>query len=145
MRRHDLEIRTMRTCVKCGETKSLSQFSKRGSGHQSYCKSCASEHNRLYKQANRERATAREAQRRAKKLNATPQYANLEMITAIYKHCPEGYHVDHIIPLAKGGKHHQDNLCYLPASFNISKSDKLLSEHPELNKQFNELAIFPTV
>jgi len=64
---------------------------------------------------------------------------------AIYITSPQGYHVDHIIPLAKGGKHHQDNLCYLPASFNILKSDKLLSENPELNAQFNELVIYPSI
>lgn len=35
------------------------------------------------------------------------------------------YHVDHIIPLAKGGKHHPDNLQILPSEINIAKSDKL--------------------
>ena len=118
----------MRTCRKCGETLSLSKFSKKGEGYQSYCKSCSSEYNKLYKQANRERATAREAQRRAKKLNATPQYANLDVITDIYKWCPSGYHVDHIIPLAKGGQHYEHNLCYLPTLINIAKGAKELHE-----------------
>ena len=119
----------MKICTKCGETKAVSQFSKRTTGsYQSYCKSCASEYNRKYKQANRERATAREAQRRAKLLNATPQYACLETITAIYKECPKGYHVDHIIPLAKGGQHLEHNLCYLPKLINIAKSDRELHE-----------------
>lgn len=30
------------------------------------------------------------------------------------KPCPKGYEVDHIISLAEGGLHHQDNLQYLP-------------------------------
>jgi len=118
----------MKTCRNCGETKSLSAFSKRATGYQSYCKSCASKYNRKYKQANRERATAREAQRRAKMLNATPQYACLDTITEIYKHCPTGYHVDHIIPLAKGGQHYEHNLCYLPTLLNVAKGSKGLHE-----------------
>lgn len=38
----------------------------------------------------------------------------------------EIFHVDHIKPLSKGGKHHPDNLQILLASENRSKSDKLL-------------------
>ena len=103
-------------------------FSKRPQGHQSYCKPCASKHNKQYKQANRERATAREAQRRAKKLNATPKYACLDTITEIYKYCPAGYQVDHIIPSAKGGQHYEYNLCYLPTLLNVAKGAKELHE-----------------
>ena len=34
------------------------------------------------------------------------------------------YHVDHIIPLAIGGAHHQDNLRIIPSKDNISKGKK---------------------
>jgi len=36
---------------------------------------------------------------------------------------PGKWHVDHIIPLSKGGKHHPDNLQLIPAGQNSSKFD----------------------
>lgn len=39
------------------------------------------------------------------------------------------FHVDHIIPLAKGGKHVIENLQLLPARLNLKKSDKILTSH----------------
>jgi hypothetical protein len=35
------------------------------------------------------------------------------------------HHVDHIIPIAKGGTHERGNLQILPAKLNLKKSDKL--------------------
>ena len=58
---------------------------------------------------------------RARKYNAIPEDANLKLIKEIYCKCPEGYHVDHIVALASGGKHHQNNLQYLPISENCRK------------------------
>jgi hypothetical protein len=69
-----------------------------------------------------------EANRRCLKLKATVKYANLEKIKEIYKNCPSGYHVDHIVPL-KGvnvcGLHVEYNLQYLPAIENIRKGNRL--------------------
>ena len=36
------------------------------------------------------------------------------------------YEVDHIIPISKGGLHHEDNLQYLTIAENRRKSDKLI-------------------
>lgn len=58
---------------------------------------------------------------RARKYNAIVESSDLNLIRIIYEQCPEGYHVDHITALAKGGLHHQDNLQYLPASENCRK------------------------
>ena len=66
------------------------------------------------------------ATRRARKRNATPPDADKEKIRDIYLNCPEGYEVDHIIPLSKGGLHHQDNLQYLTADENRRKGSKIL-------------------
>ena len=69
------------------------------------------------------------AKRRAIKLNATPKFANLNKIKEIYKNCPKGYVVDHIIPLQSKivcGLHVEWNLQYLTPSENSSKSNRLI-------------------
>lgn len=58
---------------------------------------------------------------RARKYNAIVESSDLKLITKIYENCPDGYHVDHIIALASGGLHHQDNLQYLEISENCKK------------------------
>lgn len=58
---------------------------------------------------------------RARLKNALPDDADLELIKEIYLNCPKGYHVDHIIALASGGLHHENNLQYLEANENRKK------------------------
>ena len=58
---------------------------------------------------------------RARKYNAIVESSDLELIKKIYENCPDGYHVDHIVALAAGGLHHQDNLQYLEISENCRK------------------------
>jgi len=78
-------------------------------------------------QKNPGKKAAKEAKRRAVKLNATPVWSELEAIKDFYINRPEDYHVDHIIPL-KGktvcGLHVLDNLQYLSACDNLKKSNK---------------------
>lgn len=69
-----------------------------------------------------------EAIRRARKKSATPKWACLETIKLIYKNCPVGYEVDHIIPLlgkTVSGLHVPENLQYLLKSENRIKSNKV--------------------
>ena len=56
---------------------------------------------------------------------STPCDADLIKLKEIYQNCPEGYEVDHIVPLSRGGLHHQDNLQYLTRQENRSKSNKI--------------------
>jgi 5-methylcytosine-specific restriction endonuclease McrA len=75
----------------------------------------------------RKRAIANEAWQRyhAKQRAQTPDNADLKLIQQIYENCPPGHEVDHIVPISKGGLHHQDNLQYLPWQTNRRKSNKL--------------------
>lgn len=71
---------------------------------------------------------ARQSLYRAKKYRVLSPDADLQKVKEIYKNCPEGYEVDHIIPLSKGGAHHQDNLQYLLKEENRRKSNKLVGD-----------------
>ncbi len=80
-----------------------------------------------YRKANLKARAALVAKRRAAKLNATPAWADLPRIAEFYKNKPEGYHVDHIIPLRGEnvcGLHVHYNLQYLTAYENRVKGNK---------------------
>jgi len=36
------------------------------------------------------------------------------------------YHVDHLVPLAKGGLHQEDNLVAMRGDYNLAKKDKII-------------------
>lgn len=84
--------------------------------------------NKKWRQENHEIRRAIEAKRRAlKKSVSTTDPWELQQISLFYKECPEGYHVDHIIPLAKGGRHELSNLQHLEDWMNQNKFTK----HPD--------------
>lgn len=95
---------------------------------------CAAENQartrRRFPELNRDlsnRIICREAWQRykAKKIAQTPIYVDTKALQQIYANCPEGYEVDHKIPISKGGLHHPDNLQYLLRLENRRKSNKI--------------------
>jgi CRISPR/Cas system Type II protein with McrA/HNH and RuvC-like nuclease domain len=62
----------------------------------------------------------------ARKKYQTPVDEDLSAIKLFYKNCPDGYEVDHIIPVSKGGPHSLTNLQYLTISENRKKSNKII-------------------
>ena len=114
-------------CKICG-TEALHSHSKTNQ----YCShKCAQEARKVVKDEawyKRKRAVANEAWARyhARKLNQTPADADRKLIQEIYKNCPEGHEVDHIVPISKGGLHHQDNLQYLTPTDNKRKGNRLI-------------------
>jgi len=59
---------------------------------------------------------------------ATPVWADKKQIIEIYKNCPKGFHVDHIIPISGknvSGLHVPYNLQYLSKSENLKKGTKI--------------------
>ena len=172
------------TCNKCGERKSLTEFSKRNDrplGVNSTCKSCIkrvnkasydlnAEKNRAYAKAYRENnadsvaawqseyrdanrtklrqyfrdyakknpayALAKAVRRRAKKVNATPKWANAVKIQGFYdalRFLGKGWHVDHIVPLVHPlvcGLHCEQNLRLIPAKDNLKKGNHFWPDMP---------------
>lgn len=76
------------------------------------------------------------ANRRAQKRNCDDETKDNNKIKEIYQEAKRlnieagycKYHVDHIIPLSRGGKHHQDNLQIILAEENLKKYNKLPEE-----------------
>ena len=76
------------------------------------------------------------AKRRAAKRDQMPDGINRNEIRFMYSlggimssNLMDQYHVDHIIPLNKGGLHHQNNLQILSAQDNLKKQDKINSKY----------------
>lgn len=127
-----------RMCTLCKNILDFSEFypdPSRSTGIGSECKKCQIERTREWQRANPERAVeirnrnSRKhcAKRRAAQLNRTPPWVDLEKISVIYQNCPEGYQVDHIIPLQGklvSGLHVHENLQYLTPSENSSKGNR---------------------
>jgi len=94
-----------------------------------------------YVKANPEKYRARNAKRRAAKLQRTPDWLSeydhkvMQSIYAIAKHASEiegiDLHVDHIIPMQGekvSGLHTPRNLCLLPAAKNKSKGNRFCTD-----------------
>lgn len=94
------------------------------------------EQNRIWKEKNPESYLANKQKYRARKVNANHGCVNGERIKEIIEfqnsscsYCGSVYeHIDHIIPLSRGGLHCISNLTLACAKCNMSKSSKLVDE-----------------
>jgi hypothetical protein len=87
-------------------------------------------YHKVYIDEHRAEYVARNAHRRAAKLQATPKWADLEKVKEIYNTCPEGYHVDHEYPLISDwvcGLHVHENLRHLSAVENMRKGNRRIN------------------
>jgi hypothetical protein len=74
-------------------------------------------------------ANARKSENRKRVFKRARKYLREQeklRIKEFYANRPEGYHVDHIIPISKGGKHRLSNLQYLTPEDNAKKANKLV-------------------
>lgn len=88
--------------------------------------------NQKYYRNNVYKFLARNTRRRELIKQRTPLWACLASIQEVYKSCPKGFHVDHIIPLRGRevcGLHVANNLQILPAQLNLVKGNCLW--HPD--------------
>lgn len=144
-----LELIDYKTCNICKETKPISAFfllpsnsisSRHRSGFMYRCKDCDNK-NTLDKYKSRPyiHRAANNKYRSLKINSGSLDNCDLSLVTLIYKKCPPGYVVDHIIPLCKGGGHNEFNLCYLTYKDNLVKGSKM----PEDVLDIMDRAILP--
>ena len=97
---------------------------------------------KVYVELNRHKVNAKNSYRRRTLRNQIPQLTAEEQqrIQDLYwlardlrAVSGQDYHVDHIIPISRGGLHHPDNLQILPADINLSKGAK----HPPIPQGLN--------
>ena len=128
-------------CNTCSECKPYSEFtiSKNTWDGKSYiCCTCKTIYREGFTEYNSEYAKehyiqhkaeyiVRAIQYKTKRTLATPPWADLNEIRRIYKECPDGYHIDHVIPLQGdlvSGLHVETNLKPIPALDNLRKHNK---------------------
>lgn len=102
--------------------------------HRTRCHSCKLEEPKR----NLAATQARKAKRRAVEKRATPvnlSWDDKMRIKTLFEkrnmltwETGEEYHVDHIIPLSRGGSHHPDNMQVITATENFKKGSKLPGE-----------------
>ena len=106
------------------------------------------ERDKQYRKSNKSLCNSHTHRRRAKIKNSlhVQNDSNIELIfhqmATRIKNCTGiDFHVDHILPLNKGGYHHHLNLQVIPGRINESKADKLDFIHPLLI-HWKDLPIF---
>ena len=140
-----LGLSNYKECQKCKQILLLKQYNKDSStwdGYNYSCRSCRAlvkqkfteqnpEYAKIHYLENKSDYLANAARYRAQLGLAQPAWANEDKIKEIYKHCPTGYHVDHIFPLQSDwvcGLHVENNLQCIPANDNLKKSNKFIPE-----------------
>lgn len=131
---YTLSLINKRKCTACNSVKELTEYYKDDrsyDGCRSICIDCDQKYKDAHRKANLEQYAAISSKYRAKKLEALVKWADLSEIKKIYSNCPDGYEVDHIIPIQGTnvcGLHCEHNLQYMPISDNRSKSNKFIIE-----------------
>lgn len=90
------------------------------------------EKNKQYQIQNRAKVYINVINRKQKQKDNLCPFRNDNIIKCLYdcairlNNCLKiKFHVDHILPINKGGKHHENNLQIIPAKFNVEKQDNI--------------------
>ena len=96
-------------------------------------------HLKKYQKTHPDKVNALAQKHRALKINQLHPDRNDNIIKVLYELSTRLtkctgiiHHVDHIIPISKGGYHHELNLQVIPACINLRKNDNINFSHPLL-------------
>src|SRR5688572_9771539 len=131
-------------CTRCGQSKPATRDffgSTPSGGLRGYCRDCMNAASRAYEANNKDRRRARDEKRARSGVDARASF-DLDTRRALFRKqagtCPccmkpigrpDDGEVDHIIPLARGGKHHASNFMLAHRQCNKEKHNKTLAEH----------------
>lgn len=121
------ERKIEKNCLYCNTSFKVIPLRYEGKWEQKFCsQECSQKFRFLGTNHKRKVLNAIAAKRRCNMKNASIELTIEERIKikGIYLNCPDGYEVDHVIPISKGGKHHPDNLQYLTVAENRRKHNK---------------------
>lgn len=118
-------------CASCGTIKPLEDFYPNASkydGYGDYCSACSrAARIATYNKDPSKELAKNTTRKRLVSEKQTPSWADQDKILEIYRNRPEGYHVDHILPLNGKlvcGLHVENNLQYLTVEENLRKKNK---------------------
>ena len=117
-----------RICTECNRINSRKRYNSEERKLRTDVSPNARENSKRWYNNNKKKALANTRYQQAARLKRVPKWSEKELIAAFYENCPEGYHVDHILPLQGklvSGLHVFGNLQYLPAKENQSKGNKV--------------------
>lgn len=141
-RQWELDHPGLRRCTKCGQgnpaTLEFFGMVKNKKGLHPQCRKCVSKRYRSWKENNPEKLRVLANRRRARELQAEGSHTAAD-VRAQYKsqkgkcwYCGkkvgDKYHVDHRVPLSRGGSNAPDNLVVTCPRCNLSKNDRLPHE-----------------
>ena len=129
-----------KTCPRCSQEHPLDRFGKSKQTKDRldcWCKSCRTSHHKAWVSKNKDRyleyaqpswnANSSRWRLACRGRLLSPEFS--EDLKEIYRNCPPGHHVDHIVPLhgkTVSGLHVPWNLQYLPAEENLRKSNSFI-------------------
>ena len=140
-RNYFLSLIGKRKCWRCDIVKKAEEFPENSTRIDYHCKECQAKEQTIRRNTlpevraeiakrhydtHKDEYISRNILYRTKRKTSTPTWANLDKIKEIYDLCPEGYQVDHIIPLQGkyvSGLHVETNLQYLSEYENKSKGN----------------------
>lgn len=89
-------IQRMKRCYTCGQDKPLSDFARKGKGHNSQCKSCKNEYNRRHYKANEAKYKAKAGNHQVRLCEIQRQYMESHPCVDCGESDPDVLDLDHV-------------------------------------------------